>query len=86
MGEVDVNVGAIQVVSPADNKTQRIAYTSDGLPEYVGYARPGTAEGVAYWQIKKFVYSGTNVIQVLWCDGNAKFDNVWTGYATHTYS
>jgi hypothetical protein len=86
MGEVDVNVGAIQVVGPSDNKTQRIAYTAGGLPEYVGFARAGTGEGAPYWQIKKFIYSGTMVIQVLWCNGNAKYDNLWTGYAGFSYS
>jgi hypothetical protein len=86
MGEVDTNVGAIQVVAPSDNKAQRIAYTSGGLPEYIGFARAGSTEGTAAWQIKKIIYSGTNIIQVLWCDGNAKYDNLWTGYAGFSYS
>lgn len=87
MGEVDTNVGAIQVVSPSDNKTQRIAYvTGTSNPEYIGIARAGSAEGTAVWQIKKLVYSGNDVIKVLFAHGNAKYDNAWTGYSGLSYS
>jgi len=87
MGEVDTNVGAIQTVTPSDNKTQRIAYVSGTTkPEYIGLARAGSSEDLAVWQIKKLIYSGNNVTQVLFCDGNAKYDNVWTGYDALTYS
>jgi hypothetical protein len=90
MGEVDTNVGAIQIAAPSDNKTQRITYIAGtggtNLPQYVGMARAGSAEGDAVWQIKKLIYSGNDCIQVLFCDGNAKYDNTWTNYASHSYS
>jgi hypothetical protein len=87
MGEVDTNVGAIQVVAPSDNKTQRIAYVAGtSKPEYIGLARAGSSEAAALWQIKKLVYSGDNVISVLYADGNAKYDNVWTTPSGRSYS
>ena len=66
--------------------TQMIAYNSDNLTEYVGEAEPGTATSEAKWRIKKLVYSGTNVTQILWAGGNAKFDKVWDNHTSYSYS
>jgi len=66
--------------------TQRLAYTSQGLPEYIGLSLPGSAEDSAVWQIRKLVYTGTNVTSILWADGNNNFDNTWENYDSHSYS
>jgi len=65
---------------------QRIAYTADGNPEYIGEAYPGYATSVARWRIKKLTYDGSNVTQIDWADGNDDFDNVWDDRASLSYS
>ncbi len=75
-----------QISIQVEKYTQRMAYTTQGLPEYIGLALPGAAEDAAAWQIRKLVYTGTNATSVLWCDGNNNFDNTWENYDTHDYS
>ena len=65
---------------------QRMSYTGDHLPEYIGEAAPGTAVTSALWRIKKLGYSGTDATSITWADGNTNFDNVWDDRATLTYS
>ena len=84
--QANITLGAQKVVTISDFLTQRIAYNATGLAEYLGYAIPGSAEGSAVWMIKKLVYVGTNVTEILFCDGDAEFDNTWTNYDSHTYS
>ena len=69
-----------------EHYTQRMAYTGQGLPEYIGLAIPSSANSDSVWQIRKLVYTGTNVTSVLWCDGNNNFDNTWDNYDSHSYS
>ena len=69
-----------------DGYTQRMAYTAQGLPEYIGIASPGTATSAASWKIKKLIYTGTNVTSVIWADGDLNFDNIWNNYASLSYS
>ena len=74
------------VITEPRELTYRYAYTAAGLTEYIGVAEAGASEGDAVWKITKFVYSGTNVSQQIWCDGDIQFDNTWTGYTAHSYS
>lgn|SRR3990167_3648376 len=64
---------------------QRIDYTGSVLT-YIGHAVPGTATAAASWKIKKLVYSGTDLIGILYADGNTNFDNVWDDRASLSYS
>lgn len=75
-----------QICIHVEKYTQRMAYTAQGLPEYIGIALPGAATDAAVWQIRKLVYTGTSVTSVLWCDGNNNFDNTWENYDSHAYS
>ena len=84
---VDYNEQTNEQISISVEKyTQRMAYTGQGLPEYIGLALPGAATSAATWQIRKLVYTGTNVTSVLWCDGDNNFDNTWDSYDSHSYS
>lgn len=65
--------------------TQRLAYTSQGMVEYVGLASAGTATSAASWKIKKLIYSGTSVTSILWADGDTTFDNIWDNYSSLSY-
>lgn len=69
------------------NYSRRIAYDSNDLEQYIGTALPGSAEGSAVWQVMKLAYSSSSkVTSVKWADGDDNFDNIWTNYASLTYS
>lgn len=77
------------VKTTEDNYKVRIEYTTisaSDYPLYVGKAAPGSASSAAVWQVKKLAYSGTNVTQVDWADGNDSFDNIWDNRASLAYS
>ena len=84
---VDYNEQTNEQISISVEKyTQRLAYTGQGLVEYIGLALPGAATSAATWQIRKLVYTGTSVTSILWCDGNNNFSNTWDNYDSHSYS
>jgi hypothetical protein len=57
----------------------------DGVYTYVGEAQPGTGEGEAKWRIKRIEEIGDD-FNILWADGDANFNNIWTDRTTFTYS
>lgn len=61
-------------------------YDGSGNIIYEGHASPGQAKSAATWQIKKFVYTGSNITDILWADGNTNFDNVWNNRTGLSYS
>jgi hypothetical protein len=65
---------------------QRIAYNANSLPEYVGLARPGSATSAAVWQIRKFIYSGTNVTEINFAGSSVAFSQIWDDHASLSYS
>lgn len=62
----------------------RIAYDSNGNPEYVGCATSGTATTATAWAIKKLGYSSGAVVTVLWAN-KAQFNCAWDDRASYTY-
>lgn len=65
---------------------EAFAYNESGMIEYSGKASPGSSKGATLWQIKKYVYSGTNVVDILFADGNTNFDNEWDERENLEYS
>lgn len=55
-------------------------------PVFVGYAPPGKLTSDAVWKIMKLNYTGANLVERLWADGDTKFDNVWDNRAVLSYS
>ena len=49
----------------------------DGVYTYVGEALPGTGESEAKWRIKRIEEVGED-FNILWADGDANFNNIWT--------
>ena len=67
--------------------TQRFARVSgSSLVEYQGWAVAGTAAGAAGWRIRKLKYTGNDVDEINWADGDTNFDNIWTARAGLSYS
>ena len=78
---------------PVQNVLDRVytekfaALSSDpNITEYHGWANPGTPTAEAKWRIRKLVYSGTFLTDILWVDGNQNFDNKWDDRTTLSYS
>jgi len=63
-----------------------IDYDGSGNIIYQGKALPGASKASAVWQIKKLVYSGSNVSDIQWADGDILFDNIWDNRAGLSYS
>lgn len=65
---------------------------SGGNLIYIGFSRPGSAEGDDEWQLRKLTYgAGGNVISIQWPqdpNGHASSEYIfnWTGRAGYTYS
>ena len=65
----------------------RQAFDGSNRLEYLGFAKVGSAEGDAVWQIREFTYDGSgNNTEINYADGDALFDNVWTDRASLSYS
>lgn len=69
--------GTVTSVDFSLSYIQAMSYNSDGLVEYMGLASPGTNKSGATWQIRKLIYDGMNVVDVLFASGNNLFDKVW---------
>jgi hypothetical protein len=86
--KVDANNFDIQ--SSSNDMTMR-GEESGGNLIYIGFARPGSAEGDDEWQLRKLTYgAGGNVIKIEWPEntlGVASSEYVfnWTGRAGYTY-
>ena len=61
---------------------------TDPLLIYVGQSEPGSSAqtSVNRWRIKKFVYSGSELVRTLWANGNANYVNIWDNRAALSYS
>ena len=58
-------------------------------PFYEGFTLPGLGQrgSEAVWAIRKFTYTGANVIAdtELWAEGVADYARIWNDRATYTY-
>lgn len=67
--------------------TQRFAYTSGGLTEYIGYAKPGSLTSDDVWMICKYAYNTSNqATSKTWADGSNSQNKIWDIRDTYTYS
>ncbi len=63
----------------------RLSHTAEGRTEYIGHAQPGSNAQSASWRIKKQVYIDGKMSIILYADGNATFDNVWSDRTSLKY-
>lgn len=68
-----------------EKNTQAFEYSGDKII-YLGEAAPGSAKSAAAWAIKKFIYSGNDVIDILWANGQNTKTFIWDNRASYTYS
>ena len=74
---------ALRIAEIPSNMQFRAAYSApnDGLPDYVGYAPRGLAEGATGWLLKAYTYDANRqCTQILIAYGD------WTNRATGSYS
>lgn len=69
-----------------DNYTLVFDYDASNNPVYIGKALLGSPKSDPVWQIRKLTYSGTNVTDIQWEDGDDLFDNIWDNRASGSYS
>lgn len=69
---------------------QRIQKTNEsvrvddaGTYVYVGYAIPGSDESAASWKI--FRVTTTNPVAIMYADGDAFYNNIWSNRTSLTY-
>jgi hypothetical protein len=60
-----------------------LRFDDTGTYTYVGEAAPGTAEATEAWRVKRLTNADNTIV---WADGDADFDNAWTGHAGLTYA
>lgn len=53
---------------------------------YRGEAAPGASEASAVWRIRRFTIATDGDVTEQWADGDARFDNAWSGRAGLSYS
>jgi hypothetical protein len=58
---------------------------SAGLVLYSGYAPAPVGESDPAWVIKKYTYSGTDVVKVTFADGSNAFDKKWSLRTSYSY-
>jgi len=57
----------------------------DGDYIYIGEAQPGTTTATASWRVRRTEFTGDDS-ETLYADGDADFNNTWTGRAGFSYS
>lgn len=82
----EINFNAKKTVEVVDFLIQRIDYDSNGLPEYMGWALPGTTNSADGWFIKKNTISGTQITEVNFANGSTDFNQVWNDRTGGSYS
>ena len=86
----------LNVAQPVDKNSRTITQPpalkmaqevdGNGLPLYIGYAVPGTAQSTAKWSIMKMSYSGTNLTKTEFADGTNEFSKEWDERTSYNYS
>lgn len=59
---------------------------NEGNAEYIGKADPDSNKANAVWQIVKLSYTGENMTDIQYADGDLSFDNIWDDRASLSYS
>jgi len=67
------------------DRTMKIEW-SGGNPIYVGWAEPGTASSAVGWKIIKLTWSGSEVTDIQYPNGDNAFIYVWDSRAGYSYS
>lgn len=80
--ELEVDLKAKRITEIPSNMQMRAEYTStDGLPDYLGFAPRGLAVGTTGWLLQKFTYDGSRQ-----CTLRQSAYDSWNNRATASYS
>jgi hypothetical protein len=78
-----LDIGLTRVWFGRELPQRQVAYTSDNLPEFIGWAVRGKATSAAAWQIIKLAYDSSNNMT---STKSALRDSVWDNRASLTFS
>jgi hypothetical protein len=70
----------------SDEYASRMEWSA-GKMIYLGECLPGKqlSPDEPWWRIRKYIYSGDDLVQILWADGTSAFNKIWDDRATYTY-
>lgn len=71
-------------VATTASSPESVRIDDTGTYTYFGYAPVASAEGDAVWKISRL--SAANPQALVWADGDANYDNIWTNRASLSYS
>jgi len=57
-----------------------------GTYQYIGIAPSGSLESAPVWQLMRLTFSGGDLTEIKWADGNQSSDNAWNDRASKAYS
>ncbi len=83
---INVDSAGNVILTPETTFTQALDNNTNGQPDFIGFAAPGSDKSAAAWQIRKITYSGVFPTDIQFADGDALFNNVWNNRAGLSYS
>lgn len=70
-------------LATTSSSPESIRIDDTGTYTYFGYAEIGSSDGSPIWKISRLTQA--NPQSLLWADGNANYDNVWSNRASLSY-
>lgn len=64
---------------PSDRADLAVRASKEGGSNvvYLGYANTGTDETLGRWQLRKYTYSGSDIVSVTFADGSSDYTKTW---------
>lgn len=67
-----------------ESQPESVRIDDTGTYQYFGYAPMASADASAVWKISRL--TSANPQSLLWADGDAAYDNIWSNRASLSYS
>ena len=78
------NTASGEAYGRTQKANEKVEVDDAGTYVYVGYAIPGSPTSSAVWKIKRI--KTTNVVEILYADGDAAYNNIWNDRSSLTYN
>ena len=70
----------------SDDRRQIFDYSGGSAIVYIGKAHADSLTSEAKWQIQKLTYSGDNVTNIDFAEGNSGYVHIWDNRSTFDYT
>ena len=75
----------LEYFSTQTEQDTRMAYNVDDNIEYFRVAQAGSSAASSVWKIKKFGYSGSNIVSITFADSVTAYNKIWDDRASYSY-